>query len=211
LKKPTGSVRFYKLETEKTKPKPKKSEKNRAKPEKTDPNRKKKPSQTGLNQFLSKKTKPNWNWSVWTALGFFFIKNFCLIIFFDKNRIEQKMITPSSCPGPRPRFWVLTGSPESTFFFKKNQNDVILVKKKSTGCNWVFDWVLSGQPGHTGFFLPLFFLQLGPVPAPGRPVKSDQVLKLYFKVNSCQFSWPVTQIYSRVFKNYDKWTWKHGD
>ena len=24
-------------------------------------------------------------------------------------------------------------------------------------------------PGHTGFFLPLFFLQPGPVPAPGRP------------------------------------------
>jgi hypothetical protein len=26
-----------------------------------------------------------------------------------------------------------------------------------------------GQPGHTGFFLPLFFHQPGPVPAPGRP------------------------------------------
>jgi hypothetical protein len=26
-----------------------------------------------------------------------------------------------------------------------------------------------GQPGHTGFFLPPFFHQPGPVPAPGRP------------------------------------------
>jgi len=26
-----------------------------------------------------------------------------------------------------------------------------------------------GQLGHTGFFLPLFFLQPGPVPTPGRP------------------------------------------
>jgi len=34
LKKLIGSVRFYKLEIKKTKPKPKKSKKNRAKPEK---------------------------------------------------------------------------------------------------------------------------------------------------------------------------------
>jgi hypothetical protein len=47
LKKSTGSVRFwfYKPETKKTEPKPKKSEKNRA--------RQKKPNKTGLNQFLS--------------------------------------------------------------------------------------------------------------------------------------------------------------
>jgi len=47
LKKPTGSVWFYKLETEKIKPNPirKKLEKNRATP--------KKPSQTRLNRFLS--------------------------------------------------------------------------------------------------------------------------------------------------------------
>lgn len=33
-----------------------------------------------------------------------------------------------------------------------------------------FDRVNSpGQPSHTGFFLPLFFLQPGPVPAPDRP------------------------------------------
>jgi len=48
LKKPTGSVRFYKLETKKTEP----NRKNQAKPGKTKPN-KKKPNQTGLNRFLS--------------------------------------------------------------------------------------------------------------------------------------------------------------
>jgi len=34
------------------------------------------------------------------------------------------------------------------------------------GCNRVFDQVL---PGHIGFFLSLFFLQPGPVLAPGLP------------------------------------------
>ena len=49
----------------------------------------------------------------------------------------------------------MTGS-----FKKKNQNDVVLVKKtKSTGCNWIFYRV--NLPGYTRFFLPLFFLQPG--------------------------------------------------
>jgi hypothetical protein len=51
LKKMTGSVWFYKLETEKTEPKL---------------NQKylKKPSQTGLNRFFPKMTEPNRNRSV---------------------------------------------------------------------------------------------------------------------------------------------------
>jgi hypothetical protein len=89
--------------------------------------------------------------------------------------------------------WI-TESPGS---FKKNkkQNEV---KKKSTGCNRVFDRV--NQPGHTRFFLPLFFLKPGPVPAPGQlgsgsicrvgpdfktmvsSVSGLILLKLYFKI-----------------------------
>jgi hypothetical protein len=182
-----GSVRFwfYKTETEKTEP-------NRTQTEKT----RKKPSQTGLNRFR------------------FFLKFFGLVIFFDKNRTKPKMITPSGWSGPRLRFWVLTGSsgrPGQLFFLKKNQNDIVLVKNKTQRVATEFLTGLARSPGHTGFFLPIFFLQPGPVPAPGRPVRLNRVLKLYFKVNSGQFSWPVTWIFSQVLKNYDKWMWKHGD
>ena len=74
---------------------------------------------------------------------------------------------PGGQPGPRPGFRILIGSPGllGQFFFFLNQNNVILVKKKkqiSTGCNRVL-------PGHTGFFLHLFFLQPDSVPAPSRP------------------------------------------
>ena len=64
---------------------PNQKKKNRVKP--------KKPSPTGLNRFLSLKTKPNRNRSVWTGFGSFFF-NFGLIIFFYKNRTESKIITP---------------------------------------------------------------------------------------------------------------------
>jgi len=53
----------------------------------------------------------------------------------------------------------------------KNQNDIILVKKIKVNELQPGHWVnLPGQSGHTEFFLPLFFLQSGPVPAPGQPV-----------------------------------------
>jgi len=48
----------------------------------------------------------------------------------------------------------LTGSSGLIFFYIK--------KSKQRRFSKVFDWVL---PGHTEFFLPLFFLQSGPVPA----------------------------------------------
>jgi hypothetical protein len=63
-----------------------------------------------------------------------------------------------------------------SIIFFLNQNDVVLVKKqKLTGCNWIFDRIM---PGHTRFFLLLFFFQLGPVPAPGRldPESTHQVM-----------------------------------
>jgi hypothetical protein len=52
-----------------------------------------------------------------------------------------------------PGFDQVIGSPESILIFLKNQNDVVLVKKKqkSTGCNRVFDQVFPGQLGHAGF------------------------------------------------------------
>jgi hypothetical protein len=68
-------------------------------------------------------------------------------------------------------------------FFFLNQNDVILVKKKIQQVTTRFltgSTGLPGQPGHTGFFLPLFFLQSGPVPAPDRPVGPGRVSKLWF-------------------------------
>jgi hypothetical protein len=78
--------------------------------------------------------------------------------------------------GPGSGFWSGHWVTRVNFFL--NQNDVILVKKqKSTSCNRVFDRIL---PGHTGFFLSLFFLQPGPVLAPGRPARPNRVSKLYF-------------------------------
>jgi hypothetical protein len=62
----------------------------------------------------------------------------------------------------------------SVFFFL-NQNDVVLVIKKRKTKTKVNGFATGscrvnppGQLGHTGFFLPLFFLQPGPIPAPGR-------------------------------------------
>jgi hypothetical protein len=80
----TGSVRFrfYKHEIEKTELNP-----NRKKPGK-------KPSQTDLNRFLSKKPEHNQNRSVWTGFGL--KKNISVwLFFFDKNRTKLKMITPT--------------------------------------------------------------------------------------------------------------------
>jgi hypothetical protein len=78
LIKPTGSVRFrfYKPETEKTESKPEKTEPNRFEPvfvQKTEP----KP--VGLNRFRFFKKK--------NRFGYF---------FFNKNRTEPKMITPTT-------------------------------------------------------------------------------------------------------------------
>jgi len=125
LKKSAGSVqfRFYKSETEKTEPNRTQIKKNRKKTEskqsqtrKTEP----KPSQTGKfepkpRKFEPKPGKPSQNQEsrakpVWTGFCpkkpnqtetsrfepvsvFFF--NFGLVIFFNKNQTEPKMITPN--------------------------------------------------------------------------------------------------------------------
>jgi hypothetical protein len=69
--------------------------------------------------------------------------------------------------GSRFGFRILTGSSGSRVNLKKNQNNVVLIKKtkqKSTGYNRI----LPGSPSHIGFFLSLFFLQPSLVLVPGR-------------------------------------------
>jgi hypothetical protein len=76
LKKPTGSVRFFKPGTKKmnrTEPKPKKTEKNRAK--------------LVWTGFCSK--KPNWNRSVRNSFNFF-KKKFSFVIFFIKTEPNRR-------------------------------------------------------------------------------------------------------------------------
>jgi len=78
----------------------------------------------------------------------------------------------SSVEGPGSEFWpghrVLTRSSGLIFL---NQNDAVLVKK--TKVNRLQPGFLlgligsTGSPGHTEFFLSLFFLQPGPVLASG--------------------------------------------
>ena len=73
--------------------------------------------------------------------------------------------------GPGSGFWPSHQVGRVSSFFVLNLNNIVLVKKKikkkvngfTTGSCWV------NPPGHTGFFLPLFFLQPGQVPAPGWP------------------------------------------
>ena len=52
------------------------------------------------------------------------------------------------------------------YFSKKKKN-----QRVATG--------LTGLPGHTEFFLPLFFFQSGSVPSPSLSTELGRVLKLY--------------------------------
>ena len=67
------------------------------------------------------------------------------------------------------RFWPRHLVVRVKFFLKKNQNDIVLVKKNNsqrvaTGST---RRVSQANPqDHTGFFLSLFFFQLSPVSAP---------------------------------------------
>jgi hypothetical protein len=74
--------------------------------------------------------------------------------------------------GPGSGFWPShqVGRVSFFFYFKSKQHRFSKKNKKkikvngfTTGSCWV------NPPGHTGFFLPLFFLQPGQVPAPGWP------------------------------------------
>jgi len=79
----------------------------------------------------------------------------------DMNEIPQafcKVFKPGPVQGPGFGFWpshrVLTGSAGSISILKEIQNGVVLVKKKSTGCNQV----LPGQPaGSAGSHLVMAY------------------------------------------------------
>jgi len=90
LKKSTGSVRFYKPKTKKTK-----LNRNRKNRKKTEPNRKK-PSQT-KNQaksvwtdFCPKKPNRTETGRFEPVSVFFYFKNFSLVIFFYKIKTNKK-------------------------------------------------------------------------------------------------------------------------
>jgi len=104
---------------------------------------------------------------------FYFVLVF--IIVFRPGLVAVPVQDPGS------GFW--PGRPGQFSFFFLNQNDVVLVNKKTkvNGLQPGF-W-----PGHTGFFLSLFFLQPGPVPAPDRPARSGRILKL------CMFRLPINR------------------
>jgi len=76
---------------------------------------------------------------------------YCVITFNHKNYLDR---------GLR----VLTGLPGLIFL---NQNDIVLVKKNKN--QRVATGFLTGSPGHTEFFFPLFFLQPGSISVPDRP------------------------------------------
>jgi len=90
--------------------KPKKPNQNRKKTEpnraKTEPNRKNR-AKSEKNRAKTKKTEPNWFELVFSLknrtetgrfdpVSFFFFKISVWLLFFDKNRIEPKMITPTT-------------------------------------------------------------------------------------------------------------------
>jgi len=63
-----------------------------------------------------------------------------------------------------------------SFFFKSKRCRFSKKNKNQRVCNRV----LPGQPaGSAEFFLTLFFLQPGPVPAPSRPARPGRVSKLW--------------------------------
>jgi hypothetical protein len=99
-----------------------------------------------------------------------------------KNKLKTIVFRPDPVQGPSSGFWPGHWIARVDSFFL-NQNDVVLVKKKSqrvvTGFLTVSYRVKP--PGRTGFFLSLFFFQPGPVPAPGRPTGPDWVSKLCLK------------------------------
>jgi hypothetical protein len=93
---------------------------------------------------------------------------------FNLNIVDLTIVLrPARSKAQVPGFDRVTGSAGSVLFFKKNQNDVVLEKKKSMGLQPSLDRVLPGQPGRQvnppgqpGFSFPRFFFNPGQ-PGPG--------------------------------------------
>ena len=94
------------------------------------------------------------------------------------------------------RFWLSHRIVRVNSFFL-NQNDVVLVKKKKTKVNGLQSGQSGcrvnpyGQPGHTGFFIPLFFFnpaQFQPRINPlGRPGFQNYNQKAHSKIQLIVF------------------------
>jgi ABC-type dipeptide/oligopeptide/nickel transport system permease component len=86
----------------------------------------------------------------------------CRIIIYS---FQQQIIVfrSSSAQNPGSGFWLSHRVVRVIFFFFLKWRR--FSKKNSTGCSRVFDRIARS----VRFFLPLFFLQLGLVPAPNQP------------------------------------------
>jgi hypothetical protein len=90
--------------------------------------------------------------------------------------LKTIVFRPIPVQGPSSRFWPGHWVGRVNFFKSKRRR----FSKKKTKVNGL-------QPGLTGFFPTLFFLQPGPVLAPGRPAGRGRVSKLCLKPMTLQF------------------------
>jgi hypothetical protein len=116
--------------------------------------------------------------------AWYIINNLSLSILEGLLNIGTIVFRPGLVQGLGPGLW--PSRPGQFFFFFKSKRRRFSKKKKQklTGRNRIFDRVLSGQPGHLRFFLPLFFfnptwLQPRVDRVPGQPAGPDRVSKLW--------------------------------
>jgi hypothetical protein len=109
------------------------------------------------------------------------IESTCYIVQLKKNKrymfwfacTATIVFRPGPVQDPGSGFW-LGHRVARVNCFLKNQNDIVLVKKKSTGCNRVFDRSCRVVGSHQVFSSPVFF-QSGPVSDPGLPARLGRV------------------------------------
>jgi len=103
---------------------------------------------------------------------------------------------PGGRPGPRPGFRVLAGSPGLTgsILFKKNQNDVVLVKKNKS--QRVCHRVLTGSPGRPAGSAGSHRVFPSPVFSSTRPVSGPRSARRagpgFKTMPKCIFLWQIS-------------------